>query len=79
MGTGRKICKFTTGIGGVVSHSTIQTASVLEVLCWISSSVATIFLKNIMLPFKEGINEPSSSRDLFISEVLGVLVLLEAS
>ena len=35
--------------------------------------------ENIMLPFKEGIKEPSSPRDLFISDVLGVLGLLEAS
>lgn len=35
--------------------------------------------KNIMLPFKEGIKEPSSPRGFFISEVLGVFVLLEAS
>lgn len=45
MGTGGKICKLTTGIGEVVSHPTIHTTNVLEVLCWISSSVATIFLK----------------------------------
>lgn len=36
-------------------------------------------LSENMLHFKGGIKEPSSPRDLFISEVLGVLGMLEAS